>query len=80
MTITKDRFWNAVLIVEAIIIVVGLGYIITRPAPPCTESLDYYPNFPDHGNFGQPILTKHNCTEGQIPVNWRDFEPKGGSN
>lgn len=67
---------NAVLVVEAILIVVLLAFIVTRPPEPCYESLDIHKEIPPSGNFGQPILTKHNCKEGEIPTNWRDFTPK----
>ena len=67
---------DIILIVEIFLIIIGLVIIITRPAQACYESLDKYPNLPPNGNFGQPILTKHNCSEGEIPSNWRDFTPK----
>jgi hypothetical protein len=66
-----------ILIIEGVVLAIMLVALVTRPTPPCYESLDQYPNLPDHGNFGQPILTEHNCVAGQVPTNWRDFEPKG---
>lgn len=61
------------IIIASILALIGFVWIL-QPQP-CTESLDYYPNLPDHGNFGQPILTQHNCSAGEVPINWRDFEP-----
>lgn len=62
-----------ILIVEVALMLIGLVYIVSRPAPACIESLDVTKG----QNFNQPILTKHNCTDGQVPTNWRAFEPKG---
>jgi hypothetical protein len=61
-----------ILIVEGVVLVIFLGIIIARPAPPCIESLDVTRG----QNFNQPILTLHNCQSGEVPTNWRDFEPR----
>lgn len=75
INITWDQILTIWLWVAGILIAVGLVWLIAKPGVPCTESLDYYPNLPDHGNFGQPILTEHNCSPGETPTNWRQFAP-----
>lgn len=67
--------WNIVIVIVVAVMIAEFGFIASRPHP-CIVSLDYYPNLPDHGNFGQPILTKHDCQQGQIPTNIRDYLPK----
>lgn len=69
----KLKLIDYVLILEGIVLILLLGFIVFRPSPPCTESLDVTPG----KNFNQPILTLHNCEPGEVPTNWRDFEPKG---
>jgi hypothetical protein len=68
----KLHLIDYILIIEGIALVVFLGMIITHSTAPCNESLDVTKG----QNFDQPILTKHNCTDGEIPTNWRNFEAK----
>lgn len=64
----KDK-WNWILGLLVLGIVLEFVVIVTRPTPPCTESLDVTKG----QNFNQPILTEHNCSAGQIPINSKNF-------
>lgn len=68
----KLQVIDYILIIEGIALTVMLVAFIAKPGRPCYESLDVTKG----QNFNQPILTEHNCVAGQVPTNWRDFEPK----
>lgn len=71
----KLQLIDYALIVGVTAIIGLMAVIVARPAPPCVETLDVTQG----QNFNQPILTKHNCINGEVPTNWRNFEPKSGN-